>query len=335
MGDPSQPRIEIFAPFGEAFELTKKILFQPFDPMKWLVIGFAAWLATFFSGGGGFNYRKGWNTSDWNWKAQHYGAPFSVHNIPPWVIPVMIVGAIIVLALIAVFLWLNARGRFMFTYCIVHNRGEIALPWREYRTEGNRLFVLQLVIALGGMVAFGALALVFVLGSYWNGPFLPLTVLIIFGLGILLLVIVLSLVMRFAVPVMYRRRCDAITAFRQVWALIVAHPGVFILFVLFYLVIAIAGAMIGCVAACLTCCVAALPYIGTVILLPVVMCLYAYPLCFIRQFGDPYDVFATVTATPPPTEPSPPLNPSPPPIPPSVPPIQDTPPSWPPSVPPV
>jgi len=42
--DPSEPRIEVFAPFGEAFETTKKILFQPFDLTKWFVIGFAAWL---------------------------------------------------------------------------------------------------------------------------------------------------------------------------------------------------------------------------------------------------------------------------------------------------
>jgi len=320
MDDPSQPRIEIFAPFGEAFELTKKILFQPFDPMKWLVIGFAAWLATFFSGGG-FNYRKGWNTSDWNWKAQHSGVPFSVHNIPPWVIPVIIVGAILLLALIAVLLWLNARGRFMFTDCIVHNRGAIVVPWREYRTEGNRYFILQFVIALCSMVAFGALALVFVLGSYWKGPFLPLTVLIVFGLGMFLLVMVVSLVMRFAVPVMYRQRCDAITAFRQVWALIMANVGVFVLFVLFYVVISIAGAMIGCLAACVTCCVAALPYVGTVILLPVVTCLFAYPLCFIRQFGDSYDVFAMVT----PAAPLPPSEPVAPP-PPSIPPIQENPP---------
>ena len=54
-----EPRIEIFKPFGEAFELMKKILFQPFELRKWLVIGFAAWLANLGAGGGGignFNY---------------------------------------------------------------------------------------------------------------------------------------------------------------------------------------------------------------------------------------------------------------------------------------
>ena len=35
------------------FELMKRILFQPFDLKKWLVIGFAAWLAN-LGGVGGF-----------------------------------------------------------------------------------------------------------------------------------------------------------------------------------------------------------------------------------------------------------------------------------------
>jgi hypothetical protein len=51
----TEPKIEIFKPFGEAFELMKKILFQPFDLGKWLVIGFAAFLAS-LSGGSGYSF---------------------------------------------------------------------------------------------------------------------------------------------------------------------------------------------------------------------------------------------------------------------------------------
>ena len=50
-------KIEIFKPFGEAFELMKRILFQPFDFKKWLVVGFAAWLASLGGGGGSLNYQ--------------------------------------------------------------------------------------------------------------------------------------------------------------------------------------------------------------------------------------------------------------------------------------
>ena len=53
----AERNIEIFKPFGEAFELMKKILFQPFDLKKWLVVGFGAWLANLGGGGGGFNYQ--------------------------------------------------------------------------------------------------------------------------------------------------------------------------------------------------------------------------------------------------------------------------------------
>jgi hypothetical protein len=62
--------------------------------------------------------------------------------------------------------------------------------------------------------------------------------------------------------------------------------------------------MIGGIATCATCCLAVLPYIGTVILLPIFVCLRAFGLFFIRQFGPDYDVFATLpppetSATPP------------------------------------
>jgi len=306
--DPSEPRIEIFAPFGEAFETTKKILFQPFDLTKWFVIGFAAWLATMFSGAS-FSYRRGFGNGDWDWKAHTHGLPFSMHDAPPWVIPLVIGGGLLFLAILVLLLWLNARGRFMFTDCIVRNRGAIAEPWREFHTEGNRYFVLQLIVTFCSMIIFGGLGLLLVFSWYWNNSILPWPVLILIAVAFFLVAIVVGLIMKFMVPVMYRQRCLALNAFRAVWQLIAANPGIFLLFGLFYIVLYIAAAMIGCLAACVTCCIAALPYIGTVILLPVVMFLFTYPLCFIRQFGDPYDVWAVVRlAELPPPPPIPPVQ---------------------------
>ena len=306
----SDRHIEVFAPFGHAFDLTKKICFQPFDLGKWFVIGFAAWLATFFSGGS-FNWRNKLGQVDWQWTAQHQGAPFTWDHTAPWVIPLVLFGLLVGLAFVVLMLWLNARGRFIFTDCIVRNRGAIVEPWREYRTEANSLFVFQLVFTLCAMVAFAALAFVFLLTRYQGGSFLPVLLLVVFGVCWVVLLILFSLVVHFMLPVMYRRRCGAMEAFRAVRTLIGENLGVCVLFLLFYLVLWLAAVAIGCIAGCVTCCVAALPYIGTVILLPVVMALFAYPLCFVRQFGDSYDVWAVL---PPPVEPPPP----------QVPPIQET-----------
>ncbi len=317
--EPSEPRIEIFVPFGEAFETTKKILFQPFDLTKWFVIGLPAWLATMFSSG--FNYRRSYSSGDWNWKAHSHGNSFGLHDAPPWVVPLIIGGSLFVLALIVLFLWLNSRGRFMFTDCIVRNRGAVAEPWREFHKEGNRYFILQLVITFLSIIVFGGLALVFLLGWHWKNSLLPLPLIILLGVTFLLVALVVGLIMKFVVPVMYRQRCSATAAFGEVWRLVAGSPGVFILFGLFYILLCIAAAMIGCLAACVTCCLAALPYIGTVILLPVVMFLYTFPLCFIRQFGDPYDVWAVVRPVDlpaadllaPPAPPIPPIQEPPPP----------------------
>jgi len=78
---------------------------------------------------------------------------------------------------------------------------------------------------------------------------------------------------------------------------------------LFWLVLVLATAIVTCLATCATCCIAAVPYIGTVILLPVFVLLRLFSLLFLRQFGPDYDVWAGFI----PTEFLPLLMPSPPP----------------------
>src|SRR6478609_10197182 len=160
----NEPRIEIFKPFGEAFELMKKILFQPFELKKWLIIGFAAWLANLGAGGGGigdFNYpdnrREG---------AEKFNE--AIGQIPQ---PVLITGICVlicvVLLLIVLFAWLRARGRFIFVDCVVRNRAAIVGPWREFRVEGNSFFLFSLfvVLVLIVVIVIAGLALIV--------PFIP------------------------------------------------------------------------------------------------------------------------------------------------------------------
>src|SRR4051812_36490400 len=127
-------RIEIFAPFGAALDLTKQILFQPFDIGKWFVIGFAAFLSHLAGGGGGsFNPSGFGNNSKFNWNYRSATQDvFSSTNMPEFsgcVIVGAVVAVLIAIAVLLVCLWIGSRGKFIFADCIVRNRGAIVQPW--------------------------------------------------------------------------------------------------------------------------------------------------------------------------------------------------------------
>lgn len=302
--DGEQPKIEIFEPFGAAFELMKRILFQPFDFTKWLVIGFAAFLSGAWGSGFQFRFPTGGN---WNFKSTSYHNTSISESLPPWLIPFLfvIVAGIIILAFI--FMWIAARGRFIFTDCVVRNRGAIVAPWKEYRREGNSFFLFSLAVMLLAAVIMAALVLLvvvpfglFTAGHPANGVRLALVcVLIFFGLIGFGLAIIFTIVSQFMVPVMYRRRCLAREAFFDVWKLIRTRPGPFVLFVLFGIVLALALLVAGTIVSCLTCCIAGLPYLSSVVFLPAFVWLLAFKLLFLRQFGPEYDVWATADLLPP------------------------------------
>lgn len=316
----TERNIEIFKPFGEAIELMKKILFQPFDLKKWFVIGFAAWLANLGSGGGGFNYQF-----DRREEAQKINDAIS--QVPH---PILVLGISLLilslLALIVVFAWLRARGRFMFIDCIVKNRGAIAEPWREFRKEGNGYFLFWLLIAFVVLLFAALVSLPLIIigikdhSFYLHRDSLDLFVILAIGawvFAILVVMIAWALIASFMVPVMYRRRCRAYEAFRAAVLLIATHPGEIVLYCLFLVVLVIATGLISCFAICATCCIAAIPYIGTVILLPLFVLLQAFSLSFLRQFGPDYDVWTSsmpreslpILSGAPPTPPEPPLPP--------------------------
>jgi hypothetical protein len=315
----TKPKIEIFKPFGEAFELMKKILFQPFDLKKWLVIGFAAFLAGHFGGGGGFSFPS--PSKNFSFQTAEAATAPNLEQWKSW-LPIAIPAVIIIgLVVILLFLWLKARGNFVFTDCIVRNRGTIVAPWREYRKEGNSYFGFILAVALGSMIVFAIMFVLFAalgLIEFGQGKTTPVTsigALVFLFLFWFLFVVFVNVLTYFMPFVMYRQRCGAIDAFREVLRLITGNIGVFILFCLFGFVLFLAMIMTGAIVSCLTCCIAALPYVGTVILLPVYVCLRAFGLLFLRQFGPDYDVWASFM----PSEFSPILSGAPP-TPPSAPP---------------
>jgi hypothetical protein len=295
----TEPKIEIFKPFGEAFELMKKILFQPFDLTKWLVIGFAAFLAS-FSGGVrlSFNPFSGWSgREDRKAIAESFRDLGSLEQVDWWVFALIVMGGLIILALVLVFMWLGARGQFIFTDCIVHNRGGIVAPWKEFRAQGNSFFLFSLLVAFCVIVLAILAALALFLPAILTGSSAELGVGFWIALGLFIFFMLClafgwMLIMQLMVPIMYRQRCLARPAFGQSLGLIAAYPGPMLLYLVFLLVILFAVGLISCLAACVTCCIAAIPYIGTVILLPIPVTLHGFSFLFLRQFGSDYDVWA-------------------------------------------
>lgn len=319
----SHREINVVEPISPAFEHVKRMLFKPFDIGKWFVIGFCAWLAFLGESGGGINGNFGGN--DFN-KTSHHAQENFQHDYSAaqhfvltnliWIIPAAAFLILFCLALWAVILWLNSRGKFMFLHCVALDTAEVTAPWAKYHDEGNSLFWFRVVLTLVGMVLglpIIVLIAVLVLQMLLHGMPNPAGILIAIGLGIffVLLAIVFAIIQKFTadfvVPIMYLRRLRCVAAWKEFYGLLAAWPGQFTLYILFQIVIGIAIAAIVFAAVILTCCIAgclmAIPYIGTVLLLPVLIFKRSYSLYFLQQFGPNYDVFP---AAPPPSPTPPP-----------------------------
>lgn len=308
-------KIEIFAPFGEGYERMKKILFRPFDISKWFVIGFAAFISGHFGGGGFSPPFRGGQFKPFQFAHQTAPTMPTMSHLEPWASFAIVALVIFMAALIIVLIWVIARGRFIFTDCIVQNRGAIVQPWREYRKEGNSFFLFTIAVTFGAgalmmLLALAIFAPLSLLGHTSSGISTPVVVILFALLFIawICFAAFFGVTSYFMVPLMYIRRCKALEAFREVARLILDNIAPFVLFCLFGIVLIMAMVIVSGIVACLTCCIAAIPYIGTVILLPVFVWLRAFGLCFLRQFGPEYDVWTKAASpeVPPTTSTSPP-----------------------------
>jgi hypothetical protein len=109
------------------------------------------------------------------------------------------------------------------------------------------------------------------------------------------LIIVQKFTADFVVPIMYLRGHTCIEAWREFWGLLSGNIGRFALYILFQIVIALAIGVIVSTAVIMTCCCAgivlAIPYIGTVLMLPLLVFSRAYSLYYLGQYGLGLDVF--------------------------------------------
>ncbi len=296
--------ISYFGPFGRAWNRMQIALFKPFDLNKWFLLGFNAFLAGLaswhngtvssrWSSRGSFRDFVDFPSRAWQWMNSH-----------PLLFMAIIFGIVVAAVVSVVILWLSARGSFMFLDNVVRDKAEISVPWKRFKTQGNSLFVWRLVFSLIWL----SLSIVFIVfffvtaARYYEelGHF-PLPILLAVGLGFifLLVVIIIAYIMLFlkdfVVPIMYKNNIKTVPAWHIFLAVFGRHPLPFIIYGLLIFLLMIAFVLAVIVAGLITCCIGwlllVIPYIGTVLTLPVWYFFRAFSLEFLAQFGPEYELF--------------------------------------------
>jgi hypothetical protein len=296
----------VIAPLTPAFERVKEMLFRPFDAGRWFIIGFCAWLATLGQGGANFGGNYGGGNRQGGREVIEEARRYVLDNLS-WLIPLALAVVFLVVVIWLVMTWLSSRGRFMFLHCVRENVAEVQAPWTRYAGHADSLFAFRVVL---GLVSVGVIlplvvgGVVMIVGlSRSRGP----EVWAILGaIGLVLVVIALSvafsvvakLTTDFVVPIMALRHTRCLDGWREFWGLVRSQPGSFVVYLLFqlaiHLVIGVAVFALVVVTCCCAGCLLAIPYLGTVLYLPVLIFHRSYSLYFLAQYGPEYDLFAQV-----------------------------------------
>lgn len=296
--------IRYLDPLRRSWERARDMLFHGASLEMWFVLGFTAWLSHLWDNAG---------FGGTSWKRQLFRISFDDLHLPHLrhALDFRQLGtgsfelAAIALLLVAGFAlallltWLGSRGEFCFLDNVVHRRARFTDPWRRYARLGDSLFVWRIGFQIiGGALAIALLlpGALLVLGMASIEAFrVPGTAaaiaLAFFGVVIGLAATLINFwTTQFVVPVMYRAEIGVLDAWRRTLPWLRAHAGHAIGFALYWLLLTIV--VVACVAVLglLTCCVGlvvlAIPYLGTVLLLPIYVTGRALAPEFLAQFGE-------------------------------------------------
>ncbi|MFA6564152.1 MAG: hypothetical protein WCV00_19775 [Verrucomicrobiia bacterium] len=305
---PRPAIVSIVDPISPAIERVKNMLFRPFDLAKWMTIGFCAWLATLGEGGfngGNFNSPSHGKSGDIHRQFEQAKA-FVLSNLN-WIIPLAVALVIIGFAVGLLMIWLNSRGQFMFLHCVALNVAEVRVPWNKFKTQGNSLFWFRFVVHMIGTVLTLPLLIMccfpiyrmFSARKFITGDIMELIgillVLMLFGC---IFMVIAKLTADFVVPIMFLRGSKCVAAWREFLSLVSSNVGRFVLYLLFqvFLQVAIGITVLlilvfTCCLCFVGCCLLILPYIGTVMCLPILVFDRSYSLYYLQQYGSDFNVF--------------------------------------------
>jgi hypothetical protein len=301
-------------PLHRAWTRSRKLLFSPFDLGRWIVLGFAAFLADLTDlwgagGGSGGNLELDDVDADTLEKIAEGGTRFLTDKIDLVLAStglVLLAGSLIaaILLVYLTLIWVSSRGKFIFLENVVHRSSRITAPWSEYRSEGNSVFRFRVIFD----VANNLLAITFVLTiilllvpSIAEERLLPFSAgsLMVSGwVGVVLLIIggyVSAFLENFIIPLMYRERIGVMEAWRRFGALFRRYTLEFLLFGVFVAVFWIAVLtgilLLGLATCCIGFLVLAIPFLNSILLLPVTVMYRALGPEFLAQFGEEFRIF--------------------------------------------
>jgi hypothetical protein len=224
-----------------------------------------------------------------------------IHDHLPIIVGVAVAVVIIVVMLGLVMMWLGSRGRFMFMDGVIRNRGAVAAPWKEYKSQGNSLFLFRLcfgiaacatavlILAFAAIIALPDIKSGHFRSAAWEAIAISGTMFVLFGLATAAISTFLS---DFVAPIMYIHRVGVMAAWSAFSSSMLPGNGwKLVLYLLMKFVLGFVVRILALVAFCATCCIAIIPYVGSVIMLPFSVFMQSYSLYFFEQFGPSWRVF--------------------------------------------
>lgn len=293
--------ISFSQPLVRAWERTRAALFRRPDwPERWFVIGFAAFLSGLVGTGAWQLDVRDWGDGP---SAREFAGSLLNDPVLPWLAAHL---AVLGFAVWIALLWVSSRARFVFLDNVVRDHRRIAEPWRRHAAQGNSLFVWRLVfllitfgisvVVIGPPLLVGGAGTALTGGGLWTagGVFVAVVLAVVIGV---VAAYVRCFLDSFVIPIMYRDGLSAMDAWRRFLPLLRAHPAEFLLYGLLLFVLMIVVSVVVVVAGLLTCCIGwilvAIPYVGTVVLLPLWYTYRGFGPEFLAQFGPEWSVFPT------------------------------------------
>lgn len=319
--------MNIIDPLSVAWQTVSKQLFQNFRLGKWFALGLSAWLANILIGNAGncsfpvdilntllkLNTRSDSSSGvSAHWPQFLALAPGQAQSTTPdlsqlfggssailGVVGIVILAALLVgLILGLIMLWVGCRGQFMLLDNVLHDRDAVVRPWKEFRRHGNSLFMPFLMLGGGNMILIFAVivaAAVFaaVPGlvqsiEIWVWIVMGVVFLLCLGL-VVLMAIFLMLVREVGSVWMYRNGGTAWDAMRRIIALAGEKPAEILFYVVVRIVLGVIFWTVIFTIGVATCCFGFLPYLNSVLTLPVSVFRVAYNVELVAQFGPEFD----------------------------------------------